>query len=287
MTSPLQGQNPESEAGIFVRDKIALTISLTLLWVAGVSWIASYYLMPLMMSGSSSDTMMTSTGVAAIVATSSSVSISVITFFEIVWVVGMVAMMFPAMIPIVLFYNKVSTKLAPNPSLARLVGTPLFLSGYLITYGILGLGAYLSVYFALAISAILPSSMLSFLAIAAPVGILFATGMYQFTPLKFKCLTGCVTPIAFFATRSRNGLFGSLRMGFDHGVYCVGCCILYMLVMLIVGAMSIPVMAILAGVIALEKVIAKGSVSFGRIVGFGFLVSGFIAIMFPSVLMLV
>lgn len=287
MTNPLQGQNPENGAGIFVRDKIALTISLTLLGVAGVSWIASYYLMPLMMSSSSSDMILTSTGVAAIVATSTSLSISVITFFEVVWVVGMAAMMFPAMIPIVLFYNKVSTKLAPNPRLARLVGTPLFLSGYLITYGILGLGAYLSLYFALAISTILSSSMLSFLAIAAPVGILFATGMYQFTPLKFKCLTGCVTPIAFFATRSRKGLFGSLRMGFDHGVYCVGCCVLYMLVMLIVGAMSIPVMAILAGVIALEKVVAKGSEWFGRVVGFGFLVGGIIAIMFPNILILV
>jgi len=60
-----------------------------------------------------------------------------------------------------------------------------------------------------------------------------------------------------------------------------------MLVMLVVGAMSLPVMAILAGVIALEKVIVRGSVWFGRIVGLGFVAAGILVLLFPSLLMLV
>jgi predicted metal-binding membrane protein len=60
-----------------------------------------------------------------------------------------------------------------------------------------------------------------------------------------------------------------------------------MLVMLAVGAMSIPVMAALAGVIALEKVIMRGSVWLNRGVAFGFILLGIIVGFFPSVLMLI
>lgn len=61
----------------------------------------------------------------------------------------MVAMMFPAMLPIVLFYNKVVAKVDSNPSMSKTVGTPLLLLGYLSTYAGFGLVAYLSVFFAL------------------------------------------------------------------------------------------------------------------------------------------
>jgi len=161
------------------------------------------------------------------------------------------------------------------------------LSGYLITYAVLGLGAYLAVYAALNFSIALPSNVLSILAIFVPAAVLIGTGVYQFTSLKFKCLSGCISPIGFFATKCRKGLLGSLRMGFSHGSYCVGCCWMYMLVMLVVGAMSLPVMAVLAGVIALEKVIVRGSTWFGRIIGFGFIAAGVLVILFPVLLTLV
>jgi len=271
-----------SETPIFIRDRLAIGISLALLGVAAVSWLTSYYLMPVMMMTSSSGMMQS--GVAAIV--SSSAPLSGVGLFLIVWTVGMAAMMFPAMIPIVLFYNKVSTKLEPNPRVARVVGTPLFLSGYLITYAILGLGAYALVYAALNVSMSISPGVTSILAVGIPAAILMTTGIYQFTPLKNACLKGCVSPIGFFTTRSKKGLFGSVQMGFSHGAYCVGCCAAYMAVMLVVGAMSIPVMAVLAGVIALEKVIVKGSKWFGAIVGVGFLVAGVLVLLFPGLLML-
>jgi predicted metal-binding membrane protein len=76
-------------------------------------------------------------------------------------------------------------------------------------------------------------------------------------------------------------------MGFSHGKYCVGCCWAYMFVMLAVGAMSIPVMAVLAGLIALEKVIVKGSVWFTRGVAVGFILLGIAVALFPSILVLI
>jgi predicted metal-binding membrane protein len=262
-----------------VRDKLALWISISLFGAAGAAWVASYYLMPLMMG----DMAMTG-GVAAIVS-SSSISLSAIGFFEVVWVIGMTAMMFPAMIPVVLFYNRFATKNERNPSNARVIGTPLFLAGYLLTYLALGLGAYLAIFVVLNLSSTVP--WLASLSIVAAGAVLIMTGVYQFTSLKSRCLSKCISPIGFFALHSKNGLFGSLQMGFSHGTYCVGCCWAYMLVMLAVGAMSIPVMAILSGIIALEKVVARGSKWFNRIVAVGFISFGILLWLVPGLLMII
>ncbi len=71
-------------------------------------------------------------------------------------------------------------------------------------------------------------------------------------------------------------------MGIDHGLYCVGCCWAYMLVMLAVDAMSIPIMIVLAGIIALEKVIVRGSVWFNRVVAVAFVALGILVLLFPG-----
>lgn len=223
--------------------------------------------------------MMTGMGVAAIV---SSLSLPAIAFFEVVWVVGMAAMMFPAMIPMVLFYNQVKTKLETNSTLARVAGTPLFLAGYLVTYALLGIGAYLTVYAAFSLSSAIPA--LLGLSLVAPSAVLIVAGIYQFSSLKNRCLSQCISPFGFFATRSRTGLTGAFRMGFSHGTFCVGCCWAFMLVMLAVGAMSIPIMAALTGVIALEKVVVKGSVWFNRIVGLALVSFGILVAFIPNVL---
>jgi predicted metal-binding membrane protein len=196
---------------LFVPDRLAITVSIVLVSAAAISWLLSYYLMPLMMMGSSSDTMAAS-GVAAIV---SSLSVSSVGFFEVVWVIGMAAMMFPAMIPMVLFYDKIKTKLETNPFFAKVVGTPIFLAGYLVTYALLGIGAYLAIYAAIALSSTF--SILSALSIIAPSAILITAGIYQFSSLKSRCLSHCISPFGFFATHTSRGLLGAFRMGFNHG----------------------------------------------------------------------
>jgi predicted metal-binding membrane protein len=276
---PAPSASSRSTSGSFiVRDKLALVIASILLSASALSWAASYLLMPAMMT-MPQNSMNAMSGVAAIAA---SLSPSSVAFFELVWTIGMAAMMFPAMIPVVLFYNKIATKAERNPAVAKVVGTPLFLSGYLIVYALLGVGAYLAVFGAVNIPSTLP--LVSTLSIVAPSAVLALAGAYQLTSLKTKCVSGCVSPMGFFALHSHRGLVGSLRMGLAHGAYCVGCCWAYMLVMLAVGAMSIPIMVILTGVIVVEKVLVRGSLWFTRIVGLAFFLMAILVFVHPAIL---
>lgn len=56
----------------------------------------------------------------------------------------------------------------------------------------------------------------------------------------------------------KDGWLGALRMGCEHGLYCVGCCWGLMIVLFAVGVMSVFWMAVVAGVIFLEKVSRLG-----------------------------
>jgi predicted metal-binding membrane protein len=269
--------NSAGTTSIFVEDKLAISIAIILITASGIAWLASYYLLPFMMtSGGQMEGMPAATIVSAL-------SLSSVSFFVAVWVVGMIAMMFPAMIPIVLFYDKVKTRLETNRISAKFLGIPLFLGGYLVTYALLGVVAYLAIYGAIALSSSLPVGVTA--AGIAPSAILIATGVYQFSPLKNKFLFQCVSPIGFFATHANKGVLGAFKMGFSHGSYCVGCCWAYMLVMFAVGAMSIPVMAVLAGLIALEKVIVRGSSWFNRAIAVAFISLGVVVFFIPTILL--
>jgi predicted metal-binding membrane protein len=66
--------------------------------------------------------------------------------------------------------------------------------------------------------------------------ILIAAGVYQLTPWKGKCLTHCRTPLSFLMTNWRDGTTGAFRMGFRHGVYCLGCCWALLCVLFVGGS---------------------------------------------------
>jgi predicted metal-binding membrane protein len=83
-------------------------------------------------------------------------------------------------------------------------------------------------------------------------------GLYQLTPFKRVCLTHCRSPLDFFLASWREGRGGALRMGFHHGLYCVGCCWGLMLVLFAVGVMSLFWMALIAVLIFAEKVFRVG-----------------------------
>ena len=257
---------------LFVVDRLYLIIASALLGAAALSWAATYFLMPTMM-------MPGTMGLASLV---SSLALPVVATFELVWVIGMAAMMFPAMIPVVAFYNRFVAKEENNPTAIKLIGTPLFLFGYLIAYAALGLGAYFAVFAGLSLAAALP--LPAVLAIVAPSAVLVVAGLYQLTGLKVKMLSNCVSPVGFFATRLHRGLLGSIRMGLSHGTYCATCCWAYMLVMLSVAWMSLPFMAAVSGVIVLEKVVVRGSKIFTKAVGAGFFVLALLVLVFPGLL---
>jgi predicted metal-binding membrane protein len=99
-----------------------------------------------------------------------------------------------------------------------------------------------------------------------------AAAAYQLAPLKQVCLKHCRGPLSFFLQHWRDGIRGALTMGTRHGTYCVGCCWLLMLVLLVLGVMSITWMAVVSIAIAIEKLtplrwarLASGVLSVGLV----------------------
>jgi predicted metal-binding membrane protein len=78
---------------------------------------------------------------------------------------------------------------------------------------------------------------------------------YELTPLKEVCLSRCRSPLAFVVGSWRDGRVGAAQMGVEQGSWCVGCCWALMATLFALGLMSIAWMAVIAGLIALEKLL--------------------------------
>jgi predicted metal-binding membrane protein len=84
-------------------------------------------------------------------------------------------------------------------------------------------------------------------------------GVYQWTPLKDKCLSYCQTPLGFVLHYGfRHEAIGSLRLGFRHGLYCVGCCWAVMAILFAAGIMNLFWIAVLSALVLVEKVVPIG-----------------------------
>jgi predicted metal-binding membrane protein len=257
------------------------SVGVPLLVVAAGAWYLSAILYQ-----SSPSMAMGSTAPAVPIATMESMfsapDIGVVASFMVIWMVGMVAMMFPAMVPVMSFYSRLVTKGESRPNLSRFAGPPIFLSGYLSLYLVLGVALFAAVYAAFQLSSLLP--WLSSFSVAGVSAVLFVTGIWQLSPLKEKMLGKCVSPMGFFMTHAKKGLSGAFRMGAEHGIYCVGCCWLYMLVMLVVAAMSLVSMALLSGLIIVEKAFV-GKTSWFKWLSAGVFFSlALLVVAFPSIL---
>jgi hypothetical protein len=69
--------------------------------------------------------------------------------------------------------------------------------------------------------------------------ILVGAGLWQLTPLKTMCLRHCRSPLGFLMTSWRTGHLGALRMGLEHGAYCLGCCWFLMALLFFGGVMNL------------------------------------------------
>ncbi len=172
--------------------------------------------------------------------------------FLAVWVVMMIAMMFPAAAPMILTFHRIgSGKRARGDAFAS---TWLFVAGYMVVWAAAGIVAYLGALAAETIAARLAVTAAS----AARVGgaLLIAAGLYQLTPLKNVCLAKCRSPIGFILTSWRDGPTGALRMGLLHGAYCLGCCWLLFVILFPLGIMNIAAMALMTLIVFAEKALA-------------------------------
>jgi predicted metal-binding membrane protein len=82
---------------------------------------------------------------------------------------------------------------------------------------------------------------------------LLVAAAYELTPLKNVCLGTCRSPLGFLLSTWREGWRGGVRMGVRNGAWCVGCCWALMAALFALGVMSVQWMAVVAGLIALEK----------------------------------
>jgi predicted metal-binding membrane protein len=194
----------------------------------------------------------------------------------------MVAMMFPAMIPVISIYARFGSNEGGKSEGRFTISSIIFLAGYLSLYALLGIGLFGAVYAVFQLGALLPW-LTQYSLIGVPA-VLFLAGVWQLSPLKDKSLTHCISPIGFFLTHSKKGSVGALRMGAEHGAYCVGCCWLYMLVMLAVAAMSLLSMIFLSGLIIVEKVFFGGKRWFKWFSAGVFFLLAVLAVGFPAFL---
>jgi predicted metal-binding membrane protein len=74
-------------------------------------------------------------------------------------------------------------------------------------------------------------------------------GIFQFTPLKERCLRQCRSPFGFFVRYYRAGIGSAWRLG---------CCWALMLVMFGLVVSSLVSMAVLTGVMVMEKTFRGG-----------------------------
>jgi predicted metal-binding membrane protein len=195
--------------------------------------------------------------------------------FTAVWTVGMAAMMFPAISPMVLLYKKLITNNTGESETG----------GYDHVKLISFVGSYLAVWTLTGIVLLVGWSILGdnfFMETTnKEMGtiygiILIISGAYQFSPLKTKCLGYCESPATFFMRRWKSGFTGSIKMGTFHGLYCLGCCWPYFLLMIALGWMNLVFMGLFAAIIFGEKIWSKG-IWVSRMVGIGFIALGLIS----------
>lgn len=79
--------------------------------------------------------------------------------------------------------------------------------------------------------------------------------------------------------RWRSGTLGAVKMGTFHGLYCLGCCWPYFLLMVALGWMNILWMALFAAIIFGEKIWLRGGKWIARSAGVGFITLGIIALL--------
>jgi predicted metal-binding membrane protein len=174
-------------------------------------------------------------------------------FWVTAWVVMMAAMMFPSIAPMVVMHARIEEGKRENGKPTEAGTTAMFVGGYLLTWTAAGLVGYaiIEVFRELDLGFLAWDSGGPYVAGAVIVG----AAIYQLTPLKDVCLRHCRSPMMFLLTRWRPGRAGALRMGMEHGGWCVGCCWALMAALFALGVMSIGWMVLIAALIATEKLL--------------------------------
>lgn len=190
--------------------------------------------------------------------------------FTAMWALMMAAMMLPSVGPFVGVYQRTVSE----HRLPRLTALGI---GYLGVWTLVGLVA-----FVLADRFELIARNNAVAAQAIAVGSFAIAGLYQLSPLKFRCLSHCRTQVGHMIHYlGFRGPLRDLRAGASHGWFCLGCCWALMVLMVAFGVMNVVAMIGLALIIAIEKVWRHGE-RFARAIGFASLGCAFALVFVPE-----
>ncbi|HUP92209.1 MAG TPA: DUF2182 domain-containing protein [Solimonas sp.] len=165
------------------------------------------------------------------------------------WAAMMTAMMLPSAAPALLIYGHVCRS---DPAVASVaLRVHAFAAGYLLVWAGFSAAATL-LQWQLAVSGLL-TPMMELGSARVGGALLILAGAWQWTPLKRSCLAQCRSPAAFISAHWRRGIAGALRMGVDHGLYCLGCCWAVMLLLFVGGVMSLAWIAAISVFVLVEK----------------------------------
>jgi predicted metal-binding membrane protein len=166
------------------------------------------------------------------------------------WSIMMVAMMLPSAAPTIILFAALRRQAPHSRALADVA---VFVAGYVATWTAFSLLASLMQW------GLLEARLVSPMMVAAsPVlggTLLLAAGVFELTPFKETCLSECRNPAAFIASHRHKGMDGAFAMGIRHGLYCLGCCWLLMLLLFVLGVMNLIWIALLSAFVLIEKIL--------------------------------
>jgi predicted metal-binding membrane protein len=168
------------------------------------------------------------------------------------WVVMMVAMMLPSLIPMLWRYREAVGRTGETRLgwLTALVGV-----GYFFVWTVFGMAAF-PLGAALAAIEMQQPALARAVPLAVGVVVLIA-GALQFTAWKAHHLSCCREPAGRGGTLPADAGI-AWRHGLRLGVHCSYCCFGLMAILLVIGVMDLRAMAVVAAAIAVERLAPAG-----------------------------
>jgi predicted metal-binding membrane protein len=169
----------------------------------------------------------------------------------VMWWTMMMAMMLPTAVPALLTDAAIARKWSPAEDPARL--RIAFALGYVAIWSAFALAA--TAVNVVAGQFIQMTPMMAITSKIIGILLLAGAGLYQLTPAKQACLVKCQSPIPFTPGQWRAGSRAAFKRGMAHGIYCMGCCGVLMLLLFYGGVMEANWIGGLALYVLVEKLI--------------------------------
>lgn len=165
------------------------------------------------------------------------------------WGLMMVAMMYPSSAGVFQWYADVRARLQPVDAVR---GVATFVAVYTLVWVAVGLVP-------LAVNAVVPLAALASTWGPLYFGVaLLGVAAFQLSPLKHHYLHRCRSPSGFLVDSYRPDLPGPVRLGWAFCRVDIGACGVLMGLMVVVGSMHLGWMALITGVLSLERLTQDG-----------------------------